>query len=846
MRSRNPQPTIHQAEWRERRNRLVPALALLIVGTVLMGAWIGLFGFLTTNPAAQAYDWLDEELIPTTNPGGIPELPNLSRTSNLYSADGVQLAQLSLRGSLPVSISEVPEHVYGAILAAEDGDFFEHRGADFSSTVRAAVATLRQTSIQGGSTITQQVVRNLGIVGKEKTAQRKIAEIAWAAEMERKYSKDAILEFYLNSVYFGWNAYGIRAAGLEYFGRELDDLSVGEAAALATVIRNPSLYDPRDTTPNEIGLIGQELVEARRVDVLREMVELGYVTASEAEAAQQIPLSSSVIPHQVFQEPAELIRISAVRALLNDPKFDSVLGVTDAQRLTAIFGCPADDVECELGSGAKGGLRITTTVDFRFQERANQLLRSWLPLPEGGGTAPTGAITTVENATGAIRVMAGGLDFGEDFEAGQRDYNLATEGQRQPGSAFKPFALIAYLEQGGSLNSYWNISNPLVIECSIPCGPGGSLRWTVGGGRSPQLRTLEASTYLSTNPTFAQIGVAVGGEAIAEVANRMGVASELNPVFSLALGTGEVSPLDMAAAYSTLANYGLQNDPYLIERIEDEDGTVLYQATPEPEQVLDETLAAVVVNVMEKVVARGTGTAANIDRPQAGKTGTNQRFRDAWFVGYVPQFSTAVWVGHADAQVSMVNITINGIYKTRWFGGDVAAPIWAEFMEEFLADVPVEDFPPIPDGASKFRVTPQTTVPDIMTMEKKEATQEILFAHLTPEFVDVDSLEPEGTILSQLPEAGGIMNHAGVVVIEISTGVAPTVPLPNLLTLTRTEANLVMAELAAETGVLVALVPEFRVSPEAWNKIFLTRPAPGTLVGSDDIVTIVIGKPPDS
>jgi membrane peptidoglycan carboxypeptidase len=327
----------------------------------------------------------------------------------------------------------------------------------------------------------------------------------------------------------------------------------------------------------------------------------------------------------------------------------------------------------------------------------------------------------------------------------------------------------------------------------------------------------------------------------------MGVASELNPVFSLALGTGEVSPLDMAAAYSTLANYGLQNDPYLIERIEDEDGTVLYQATPEPEQVLDETLAAVVVDVMKKVVARGTGTAANIDRPQAGKTGTNQRFRDAWFVGYVPQFSTAVWVGHADAQISMVNITINGIQKSRWFGGDVAAPIWAEFMEEFLADVPVEDFPPIPDGASKFRVTPQTTVPDIMTMEKKEATQEILFAHLTPEFVDVDSLEPEGTILSQLPEAGGIMNHAGVVVIEISTGLPPTVPLPNLLMLTRTEANLVMAGLAAETGVLVALVPEFQVSdPASWNKIFLTRPTPGALVGSDDIITIFIGKPPDS
>ncbi len=382
----------------------------------------------------------------------------------------------------------------------------------------------------------------------------------------------------------------------------------------------------------------------------------------------------------------------------------------------------------------------------------------------------------------------------------------------------------------------------------MPCGPGGSFEWTVGGGRrDPQLRNLEASTYLSTNPTYAQVAVEVGGEAIAEVANRMGVSSELNPVYSLALGTGEVSPLDMAAAYSTLANYGLQNDPYLIERIEDEDGTVLYEATPAPEQVLDETLAAVVVDVMQKVVAIGTGTAADIDRPQAGKTGTNQRFRDAWFVGYVPQYSTAVWVGHADAQVSMVNITINGRYKDRWFGGDVAAPIWAEFMEEFLADVPVEDFAPIPAGSGRFRVTPQTTIPDIMGMQRDVATQTMLFAHLTPNFVEVDSLEPEGTILSQVPEAGGIMNHAGVVTIEISTGLPPTVPLPNLLDLTRTQANQVMAELAAETGVLVALVPEFTVTdPEAWNKIWLTDPRPGALVGSDDIVTIFIGKPPDS
>lgn len=850
----NPEPTIHQAEWRERRTRLVPALSILLVIGVLLGAWVGLFAFLGANPPAKAYDWVDETLIPDTNAAGIPEFPNLSQLSTLNSADGVQLAELSLRGSLPVSIDDIPEHVSGAILAAEDGDFYNHRGADFESTLRAAVATVRGTSIQGGSTITQQVVRNLGVVGKEKTVQRKIAEIAWAAEMERKYSKDAILEFYLNSVYFGWNAYGIRAAGLEYFDKELEDLTAGEAAALATVIRNPSLYDPRDTTANESGQIGQALVEERRVDVLNEMVELELITQGEADAAAAIPLAATVIPHQNFPEPAELVRISAVGALLNDPKFDSVLGTTEQERLVSIFGCPADDVECELQPGLKGGLVITTTVDFHFQERANEILRQWLPLSETGTAAPTGAITTVDNDTGAIKVMAGGLDFGEDVDAGQRDYNLATEGQRQPGSSAKPFALIAYLEQGGSLNSYWNITSPLDLECAVPCGPGGSTTWRVRGGRAGgALRTLEAGTYFSTNTVYAQVGVEVGPEAMADVANRLGVSSELPPVYSLALGAGEVSPLDMASAYSTIANYGIKNESYLIERIEDGDGNVLFEAEPSAERVLDETLAAVVVNTMKKVVSvsGATGNRANIGRPQAGKTGTNQNFRDAWFVGYVPQYSTAVWVGYADAQIPMTNITINGEFYSRVFGGSVPAPIWREFMEEFLADVPVEEFPPIPDGSSKFYVVPSTAVPDLLVeplVTVTEAEQLVYFAHLRPIIEEVPSLEPMGTILSQSPDAGAKLSHNGEVTIEVSNGEPPTFPLPNLIGMTRTEANLVMAQKATETEVLVAaLVPEFVVSDEeSWGKIISTLPPPGTEVGADDTVILIIGRAPDA
>ena len=372
-----------------------------------------------------------------------------------------------------------------------------------------------------------------------------------------------------------------------------------------------------------------------------------------------------------------------------------------------------------------------------------------------------------------------------------------------------------------------------------------------GGRTAGGLRNLEASTYFSTNPTYAQIAVEVGPEAMAEMANRLGVSAELPEVYSLALGAGEVSPLDMAAAYSTFANYGMKHEPYLIERIEDEDGTVLFEAEPTGEQVLDETLAAVIVNTMEKVVSipGATGNRADIDRPQAGKTGTNQSFRDAWFVGYVPQYSTAVWVGYADAQIPMTNITINGEFYTRVFGGSVPAPIWGEFMGEFLADVPVEDFPPIPDGSSKFYVVPSTEVPDLMAeplVTVAEAEQLVYFAHLRPVIEEVPSLEPEGTILSQTPDAGAKLSHNGEVAIEVSNGEPPTIPLPNLIGLTRTEANLEMALLAADTEILVPLVPEFVVSDEeSWGKIISTLPPPGTEVGAEDTVIIVIGRAPD-
>lgn len=832
--------SIHQIEWAERRGRIFPALVVVLIIGLVGATWVGLFGFLGANQVASGVEAFDAGFVPAVGPNDIDDFQNLSQLSQLYSADGVLLAELSERLSDPVPLEQIPDPVIHAILASEDGDFYQHSGVDFQGTMRAAISVIRGSDSGGGSTITQQVVRQQQYVGRERTVLRKIAEARYAAELERQYSKDTILEFYLNSVYYGWNAYGIKAAAREYFGKDLNELTIAEAAAIGTTIRNPSLYDMRNR-PEE--------VVARRNIVLDLMVKEGFITQEVAEREKRQPLEP--IPHQTFQEPAPQIRIAAVRQLLNDDEF-AFLGSTPEKREIAIFGCPADDVQCEDESGLKGGLRIWTTVDFAEQTRANELLRAWLPQPDDGTTAPTGAIVTVDNRTGAIKVMAGGLDFGTDFEAGQRDYNLATEGQRQPGSSFKPFTLIAYLEQGGSMNSYWNWTHPQEIQCDVPCGPGGSFVWKVGNasGGGEGVRSLFSATVGSVNTVFANVAVEVGPAAIKEVAHRMGVRSDIPEVYSLSLGAGEVSPLDMASAYSTLANYGVHIEPYVVSRIEDSDGNLLYEHRSAPERVLDEAIAATVVEAMQTVVSSGTGTRAQIGRPQAGKTGTNQEFRDAWFVGFVPQYSTAVWVGYADEQRSMREITINGEYYRRVFGGSVPAPIWRQFMEEFLAGVPVQDFPPLPPEASRYKVTPSTTVPEITPdMNEKKARQEIYNAHLAVQVEEVNSIEPAGTVLGVLPTPGVAMPHGGTVTLQISNGLPPTIPLPRLAGLTLNQARQVLLQVGAEAQIPLSLGPAQFVetaNSSDWDRVLGTNPPAGSQVDGQRLIIPIVGRPPSS
>ena len=833
------EPNIHDIHRRERRGRRLPALAALGVLVVVGATWLGLFEFLGTNAAYGTVQELEDRYICDVSRFDL-SLPDLSTLSEVYTADGVLLGELTERNSRPIPLDEIPDVVVAAALSSEDKDFYEHEGINYRAIFRAALENTGGQSVQGGSTITQQVVKQ-NFLTPDRTIERKICEAVVAAELERHYTKDQILEFYLNSVFFGANAYGVEAGAREYFGKDVDELSIAEAAALMAPIRNPTFYHPR--------LRPENVLKARN-DVIDRMARNGYITVAQATEAKAEPLG--VIPHQEFEDLAPQVMIAVRQELLRNPDYG--LGETYLERKRAIFGCPAADTTCTGG----GGLRIDVTVDYGLQQEANRILRAWF---RPGAEGPTGAIATVDNRTGAIKVMASGLDYGNDIEAGQRPYDLATQGARQPGSSFKPFTLAAALENGTidgqpvTLGSYWDQSSPAEIDCGFPCTSNGNI-WTVsnaGGKTAKSLRTLESATYNSVNTVYARLVTRIGPDKVVEMAHRLGIDSPLKPYPSITLGSFGVSPLEMASAYSTFANFGVRREPYLIERITAADGTVIYQHAPTERRVLSDSISAAVVGAMKKVVTNGTGRRADIDRPQAGKTGTATDYRDVWFVGFIPQYSTAVWVGYADKQIPMRDFTVwNDLegkeqFYRRAFGGSLAAPIWKQFMLELTDGLPVEDFPPDPPGTAVYRQTPFAQVPDLTGVGSAEdAVDALLAVGLEPSIVEVASNDPAGTLVGQDPLPGTRIRQGTVVTVEISNGQPPAAPL---LDLVGTPLSLVGARLdafGAETGVDLDWSAQevATTEPSKWGTVVATDPGAGTVVATGARITVFVGVRP--
>ena len=853
------EPSIHLQERRDRRGRRAPALAAMSVIVVLGAAVFGLFGFLETNAAFGTIEDLEDRYICDAE-ALVLDFPDLSRLSEVYTADGVLLGKLNERNSQPVPFDDVPDVVKWALLSAEDGGFYDHQGVDFKAIARAALDNVRSGNLIGGSTITQQLVKQ-NFLTDERTIERKICEAVVAAELERQYTKDQILEFYMNAQFFGENAYGVRAAAQEYWGADLEDVTIPQAAAMVVPIRNPSFYDLRD---NPVGVL------ARRNDVIDQMADNGFITMAEADQAKQERLRT--VDSQSFDEPAPQVLIAAQRELLRDNANKFGLGATFDARKQAIFGCPANDAGCEGG----GGLRVVVTVDFSMQEEANRVLRDWFRYED----SPTGAIAMIDNATGAIKVVASGIEFGEDIEAGQRPYDLARDGARQAGSSFKPFGLLTALEQGTeagdqvTMNSYWDATSPQAIDCgefACDLDDDTPFVWEVRGGlRDGGILTLEQATFRSINAVYAQISKVVGPENIVEMAHRLGIESDLRAVLSITLGTNEVSPLEMAAAFSSIANFGVRRETYLIERIEDEaSGNVVYQHEVEESRVLDEALVAAAVSAMEKVVERGTARrrsatepGADIGRPQAGKTGTTDDAADLWFVGFIPQYTTSVWVGYPDARTELQGFTVwypptgeDRTYNTRIFGGTLAAPIWKQFMEYVTADLPVADFPDDPPGTDAYRQVPFTRIPDLTAvafeleedlLSEREISSAYWKSGLNIEFEELPSFLPEGTILGQDPNAGTRLRQGNTGVVQLSTGIAAEIPDWRLLS--TFDIDMTMVAFNEATGLELTWTVQEVPTPtvEVWNTVLGTVPAPGTVPMTGDEITFFVAVPPFS
>jgi penicillin-binding protein 1A len=577
---------------------------------------------------------------------------SIGQNSFVYAADGSLLGSIPAeRNRQPVPLARMSRWLPQATIAIEDRRFYEHGGLDLTGIARAVWADVKAWSlVQGGSTITQQLVRNL-YISRERTVSRKLKEACLALKLNDRWSKERILTTYLNQVYFGSLAYGAEAAAQTYFSRPARSLNLPQAALLAGLIKAPSAFDPFVAPADAL---------ARRTQVLDAMLDMGAITPAEHDWAVRRPLG--LRPGRLYSQIREPYFFGYVR-----------------DRLIEAYG--AETVR-------SGGLKVYTTIVPRYQRLAEQAIRRVLD----ERTDPAAAIVSIEPGTGAIRAMAAVIP-------GRRDnqFNLLSQARRQPGSTFKTFVLAAAVHMGIDPTSTYYVSAPFTYK-PVPDGncDDGSW-WCVKTYDSSYVgwTSVERATLRSDNTVYAQLTLDVTPARVAAMAKKLGVATPLDVrgdyVPALGLGSIAVSPLDMAAGYATIAAGGVRSDPVAIRRVVLANGSVDTHgawARAKRTRVLTEGEAAVVTKILEENVRYGTGTGAALDRPAAGKTGTTTDNADAWFVGYVPQLDTAVWVGYPRGEIPMENV--HGIAVS---GGSFPADIWKLYMEQALAKTPAREFP---------------------------------------------------------------------------------------------------------------------------------------------------------
>lgn len=564
-----------------------------------------------------------------------------SETTHVYDVNGKLLASLHGEANREVvPLDKIDPDLKRAVLAIEDSYFYQHQGINPGAIVRAFVANWKSGgTVEGGSTVTMQLVKNLFLTPK-RAVSRKIAESVLAMRLEQIFKKDQILEMYLNQVYWGHNTYGAETAAESYFGKSASNLTLAEAAMMAGLIQAPESLSP---------FVDYKSAKQRQLAVLKRMRKLEWITAQEEETAKK--------------QKIKLGQITSFRS-------SQMPYVTEAaiQELTRRFGKDAI---------LKGGMRVQTTVDFKLQRIAEEVVRQGhASLQYRGLYADQIALVAVDPRTHFVKAMVGGVDYRKS------QYNRAIQSLRQPGSAFKPFVYYTAFASGKySPESIVNdspVSYPDGYEYYSPQNYDGSFSGPI---------SIRRALEVSRNVPAVKIGQDVGLNKVIEICRSIGIKSPIDPVVSLPLGSVDLTPLEMAGAYATFASNGWYSETTFIVQVTDNSGNVLLDNTPKPQPVLDPWAVASLNGVLQGVIDRGTATSAQIGRPAAGKTGTTSSERDIWFVGYVPQLATAVWVGNDDYRPLGYGAT----------GGGFVAPIWRDFMLKALQNEPVESFKPPSD-----------------------------------------------------------------------------------------------------------------------------------------------------
>ena len=780
-----------------------------------------LVGLIILSTIATACSYVTQDLV--------PPVPQASETSAIFARDGRLITEPpSDENRTIVSFEEIPEVLRNAVVAIEDERFYLHDGVDLKGLFRSASRGVTAGGISGGgSTITMQYVGNVFLDRTQQTAERKLEEIVLARQFEEQFSKDFILTEYLNWVFFGARAYGVESASQQYFDSSVSNLTIDQAALLAGLIQRPSALNPYNNPEGAMD---------RRQVVLDAMLRNDFITDEEHVIASAAELDLAPEFDEVNDRYEAGHFVEEVKAWILNGEFMTERWMAD----NPVRAAELSTYQAREDMLFRGGIRIRTTIDLDLQAQSEAAVQAIIPQ---GESVPDASAVVMDPDTGEVLAMVGGRDFFGDSEFA--NVNLAMGAGRQAGSTMKPIALAEAIERGVSVTQPFDSPSELILQ-----PPGQVEPWTVRGGSRTGVSDLVDGTVWSRNTVYAQLAIQLGPDAVGNTARELGMRSDIAPVYASVLGTENVTTLDLATAYATFANQGVQHDPVFVTEILNPDGTTLWTHEPEGTRVLETRTADQLSFILGEVIGRGTGRDADIGRPAAGKTGTAQNFADATFAGYTPDLAAAVWVGFPQGQISMVPCSQKTCTAQdpgtdiQVAGGTYPARIWREIMQAAHVGVSPTEFPEPPVSAppTTVQVVPDSVdVPELFGLTTAEAVAALdgTSLTLTPVEIEDETFEP-GTIINQSPPPLSSVPGGTSVVVEVAV-VPNRIEVPDVIGLDLdTARRTVRQEGFIWTRTFLDAEGNF-VSREGRDATVLRQdPAPGVLLGPGGTVNVVL------